>query len=74
MLEELSATLHGEALTVYTHHQVKLFPPHKLFFQTTALLLSLLKAIEIYVFLKHGGLVIGLLSGIPFAFSFSAGL
>lgn len=70
MLEELASSSTGHPLQIYMFHPYDCFPHHNLAFQTTALGLSLLKLTEAYYLFLHGGPMFGLLSAIPFTFSF----
>jgi hypothetical protein len=75
MLSELSSTsLADSPLTIYTHYPYLFYRPHRLRFQIAVLALSLLKSLEIYTLFLLGGTLIGIFSGLPFAFSFFSGV
>ncbi|KAF5355311.1 hypothetical protein D9758_006017 [Tetrapyrgos nigripes] len=74
MFSELPSTPPDSPLTVYTHYHYALFHAHHLHFQVSVLFLSLLKSLEIYTLVTEGGTLLGLLSGVPFLFSFASGV
>ena len=61
-------------LTIHTHYPYAFYRPHHLRFQIPVLALSLLKSLEIYTFFLLGGALVGILSGVPFLFSFVSGV
>ncbi|KDR73984.1 hypothetical protein GALMADRAFT_250714 [Galerina marginata CBS 339.88] len=70
MLEELTATSAGDPLMIHTFHAYPFFRTHKMRFQIAVLGLSLFKRFEIFFLLTYGGILMGLLSAIPFTLSF----
>ncbi|KAF8904706.1 hypothetical protein CPB84DRAFT_653203 [Gymnopilus junonius] len=74
MLSELSSTSADSPPVIHTHYHYAFYRPHHLRFQITVLSLSLFKALEIYTLLTQGGILVSLLSGIPFLFSFVSGV
>ena len=61
-------------LTIPTHYPYAFYRPHHLRFQIAVLALSLLKSLEIYTLFLLGGALVGILSGVPFLFSFVSGV
>jgi hypothetical protein len=74
MLSELPSTPPGSPPTVYMYYHYAFFHTHHLRFQVSMLFLSLLKSLEIYTLFTEGGILLGLLSGVPFFFSFASGV
>ncbi|KAF5355310.1 hypothetical protein D9758_006018 [Tetrapyrgos nigripes] len=74
MFSELPPTPPDSPPTVYTHYHYDFFHIHHLRFQVSVLFLSLLKSLEIYTLVIEGGILLGLLSGVPFLFSFASGV
>ena len=75
MLSELSSTPSADStLTIHTHYPYAFYRPHHLRFQIAVLALSLLKSLEIYTLFLLGGPLVGMLSGVPFLFSFFSGV
>ena len=75
MLSELSSTPSADSpLTIHTHYPYTFYRPHHLSFQIAVLVLSLLKSLEIYTLFLLGGTLVGVLSGMPFLFSFFSGV
>ena len=75
MLSELPSTPSADAPPIiYTHYPYTFYRPHHLRFQAAVLSLSLLKSLEIYTLFLLGGTLVGILSGVPFLFSFFSGV
>ena len=75
MLSELSSTLSADSpVTIHMHYPYAFYRPHRLRFQTAVLALSLLKSFEVYTLFLLGGPLVGMLSGVPFLFSFFSGV
>ena len=72
MLSELSSA--DFPLTIHTYYPYAFYRPHHLRFQIAVLALSLLKSLEIYTLFLLGGTLVGIVSGVPFLFSFSSGV
>jgi hypothetical protein len=73
-LEEISPTPAGQPLIINSNYNYAFYPPHYPRFQIMLLVLSLLKCFEIYILVLEGGPMVGLLSGVPFVFSFISGV
>ncbi|KAL0566052.1 hypothetical protein V5O48_015960 [Marasmius crinis-equi] len=74
MLSELSSTPPEYPPVIYTHYPYAFYRSHYLRFQILVLCFSLLKSVEMYTLFVQGGIILGLLSGVPFIFAFTSAL
>ncbi|KAL0570307.1 hypothetical protein V5O48_011658 [Marasmius crinis-equi] len=74
MLSELASTPPDHPPTIHTHYPYAFRRSHYSRFQLLVLSLSLLKSVEIYALLVQGGIVLGLLSGVPYLFALVSAL